>query len=176
MRLDFIPLDEVVPAFRNPKDHDVGAIMESIRRFGFVSPAVMNEATGKLVAGHGRLEALRLLWNEGGKPPKGIKVAKNGGWKIPVIRGISFESDEEAEAYLIADNRLTELGGWDESQLADALKDLAAYNREAFEITGFDDDDLGQILANLEGVTQGPQTTGTSGQARTCPSCGEELP
>ena len=91
------------------------------------------------------------------------------------MTGISFDSDEEAEAYLIADNHLTELGGWDEAQLVDALKELSAYNSEAFEVTGFDQEDMEGMIANLEGITP-PKATASDGKTRTCPFCGEELP
>jgi hypothetical protein len=39
-RIEYRVLDDVVEAERNPKDHDLGAVITSIRRFGFVNPAV----------------------------------------------------------------------------------------------------------------------------------------
>jgi ParB-like chromosome segregation protein Spo0J len=178
MKLEHLPLDSIVPAFRNPKDHDLGAIMESIRRFGFVAPAIRNEATGKLVAGHGRLQALRLLWENQEDPPEGIKKTKDGGWKLPVITGIEFASDEEAEAYLIADNRLTELGGWDEAELLDALLDLARTSSDLLEVTGYDTDDLEAMAARLAGLGSLPPEDENQDRPRksvVCPHCGKDF-
>ena len=61
MKLEYLKLDEILPADANPKDHDIGEIYMSIKRFGFTEPPVRNETTGKLVAGHGRLETLKQL-------------------------------------------------------------------------------------------------------------------
>jgi hypothetical protein len=42
-----------------------------------------------------------------------------------VIRGIAFRDEREVEAYLLADNRAVELGGWDQAGLATMLHELA---------------------------------------------------
>ena len=70
VRVVLTPLSEITEADRNVKDHDIGAIHESMNRFGFTSPLLMNEATKKLVAGHGRVEALRQK--------KPLKVYRDG--------------------------------------------------------------------------------------------------
>lgn len=67
-RLEYVPLDELKPAERNPKRHAGDAIQASIGKFGYVEPIVLDERTGRLVAGHGRLEAL-LAERDSGKPP-----------------------------------------------------------------------------------------------------------
>lgn len=91
-------------------------------RFGFVDPLVVDEKSGKLVAGHGRLEALQKLKRDG-KPAPARVQEENGDWLVPVLVGISFASEKEAEAYLIADNQSVIMGGWDESTLQALLKD-----------------------------------------------------
>lgn len=112
-RIEYMPLSKMKQWPGNPKEHDVEAIRASIRRFGFVTPLVLDEKSGRMVAGHGRLEALLLEQKEGaGKvPPKKI-VIKNKEWHVPVLRGLNFKTEAEAEAYLIASNRLPEIGGW----------------------------------------------------------------
>jgi hypothetical protein len=65
---------------------------------------------------------------------------------VPVVRGVNLP-DEEAEAYAIADNRLVELGGWDDETPAEVLSDLAA--SEGLEGVGFDEDDLDELLVAL---------------------------
>lgn len=133
---------------RNPKDHDIGALKISLDRFGFVMPILVDETTERLVAGHGRLEALVQLRDEGQKPPDRIQVDKAGEWLVPVIAGLSFDSEAEAESYLLADNRLVELGGWNDEALVAILKDLQDGGHMGG--TGFDDEDLEDLLARLE--------------------------
>jgi hypothetical protein len=122
---------------RNPKKHDEPGLDASLERFGFVNPLVLDESSGKLVAGHGRLE-------EGKPPPERVEVRK-GEWCVPVLMGISFSSEEEAEAYLLADNRLTELGGWDHVALADMLR-RPATEKAVLEGTGFSDAQADRLL------------------------------
>ena len=70
----FTPLSEIQEADRNVKDHDIGSIHESMNRFGFTSPLLMNEKTGKLVAGHGRIETLKQKKQFNESPPSNIQV------------------------------------------------------------------------------------------------------
>ena len=69
IRIEHIALDELEKWPRNPKDHDLSLIQGSISRFGFVSPILIDETTGKIVAGHGRLESLQKLKQSGQPPP-----------------------------------------------------------------------------------------------------------
>ncbi len=116
-RIDFVPLDEVKRWPRNPKSHDLKTLRRSIERFGFVQPLIVDETSGRIVAGHGRLEALIAMHTAGCPAPKRIRV-KGRAWLVPVLRGVSFDSEKEAEAYLVADNRIVEMGGWDLDLLA----------------------------------------------------------
>lgn len=146
LRIEYISLSELRRAFRNPKDHDIGAIDASMDRFGFTAPVAINEGTGRLVAGHGRLDTLQQRKASGLPAPRRIRE-ENGEWKIPVLRGLKFDTDEEAEAYLLADNRMTELGGWDDYQLAAVLSDLAA--AEELEGIGWDESEIDNLLKQL---------------------------
>jgi hypothetical protein len=118
--IEHIDIDQLQPAARNPKRHDLPAIASSLRRFGFVAPLVLDDRTGRLVAGHGRLEALRVMRDQGQAPPARI-VANGNQWLVPVVRGIAFADEREAEGYLLADNRLVELGRWNDGELAKLL-------------------------------------------------------
>jgi len=131
-RIDYLPISKVKGNPRNPKSHDIPTLIESIQRFGFTVPLVLDEKTGLLVAGHGRLEALRTIQASGAKPPLRIQ-AKGKEWLVPVMRGLSFKDEREAEAYLLADNRLVEAGGWDRPMLAGLLKVL---RQEGDELKG----------------------------------------
>jgi len=145
LRVEWVKLSEIVRWPRNPKDHDLGLIYQSISRFGFVQPLLMDEGTGRLVAGHGRLDTLIVKMDQGEPAPAGIKVSGDG-WLVPVLRGISFTDEHEAEAYLLADNRLTEMGGWVEGELALVLQD------HAMDLggIGFDGDDIDELSKALE--------------------------
>src|SRR5437867_2323403 len=105
-RIEYMPLSQLERWPRNPKKHADNTINESITRFGFVQPILIDENTKQLVAGHGRLDTLLKLKNEGDTPPERI-LAKDGEWFVPVIRGIGFKSEKEAEAYLVSDNQTT---------------------------------------------------------------------
>ena len=86
------------PRARNPRTHSKAQIRQiaaSIERFGFTNPVLIDGA-GRIVAGHGRVEAAKLL----GLPT------------VPTIR-LEDLSEAEIRAYVLADNRLAERAGWD---------------------------------------------------------------
>lgn len=149
-RLDYLPLADLQARMdpRNPKDHAEEDIDGSLGRFGYTEPILLDERTGMLVAGHGRVEALLRLRETSQRPPDGV-VLEGDEWLMPVVRGWASSDDAEAAAYLIASNRLTEKGGW----RGDALADLAELVREtdsAFYGTGVDMDWLDDMLAGIE--------------------------
>ena len=146
--IQYTKLSDIAEADVNPKDHDIGAIHESMNRFGFTSPLLMNEATGKLVAGHGRVEALTQKKQFNEDPPANINVDEDGDWLIPIIRGVSFKDENEAQAYLLADNRLVELGGWNTNVLLEELEKLA--ETSDLSGTGFDQADIQQMYDDME--------------------------
>lgn len=162
LTLRYMSLRELKPAARNPKEHATPEIRASIRRFGFNEALCINEATGLLVSGHGRLEALGQMRDEGEDPPERIRVARGGDWQVPVLRGVSFETEREAEAYLLAVNQLVIKGGWsDDEVLSQIVADLANVETpselflsqnfdsvsQALLGTGFDLDSLPRVVA-----------------------------
>ena len=112
-------------------------------RYGVVEPPVVDERTGRLVAGHGRLEAFADAKAVGLDVPEGVRVNAKGEWLVPVIRGWSSRNDAEAEAYLVTSNELTITPGWDDNALAEMLADM---DRELADIAGFDFDRLSDLL------------------------------
>ena len=168
LRIEYVDLAALVRWPRNPKQHDLGTLHQSFKRFGYVAPILVDEGTGKIVAGHGRLDALQQAQASGEPPPERIQ-AKNGRWFVPVVRGLDFASELDAEAYLIADNQLTVLGGWDDNALAEVLKDLAA--QEALDGIGFDREDVDALLRQVDGVPKEESSKG----AVTCPQCNHEF-
>lgn len=151
LEIEYVRLDRVKMPLRNPKGHSIGGISDSFSRFGYISPAIMNERTGRLVAGKGRYDTLVSRKMNGMSPPERIKVDGDGMWLMPVVK-VDFENDQEAEAYLLADNRLTELGGMDdEPMLLDMLTDLAAEGEEMLRGVGYDGEDIDELWRRLKG-------------------------
>lgn len=135
IRVEYLDFEEVIRWPRNPKDHDLHEIRKSFYRFGFVKPVLLDEGTGKLVAGHGRLDTLQVLKNRGIEPPRGVQVVEDK-WLIPVLRGVEFDDPSEAEAFLLADNRLSEVGGWKQDILESMLNEMVDVDG-LLEGTGF---------------------------------------
>ena len=144
-RLEMMPLGSITGAEKNPKKHAHADIGKSIGRFGYVEPVVLDERTQRLVAGHGRVQALRAAKVNGEQPPQGVEVGEKGEWLVPVLRGWSSRSDAEASAYLVASNNLTTKGGWDNTELADLLKSLD--QQAALDGTGYGSEDISKLLA-----------------------------
>ena len=74
INVEYQNLDDIVEADSNPKDHDLGVLYQSMKRFGFTEPIMMNEHTGKLLAGHGRLQALKMMRDNGETAPDRIDI------------------------------------------------------------------------------------------------------
>lgn len=147
-RIEYAKLSELAPDPKNPKTHDVGAIYKSIGRFGYVEPVVVDERTGRLVAGHGRVQTLRQAKQAGDKPPDGVRE-QSGEWLVPVLRGWKSRSEKDASAYILASNKTSELGGWDEALLTDVMKSIGDLDG-----TGFDGDDLDDLLAKTTDIIE----------------------
>ena len=120
---------------RNPRVHSkkqVLQIAESIKEFGFTAPILM-DAKGTIIAGHGRLEAAKLL---------GMRT-------VPTIR-LDQMTEAQIRAYVIADNRLAENAGWDDALLALEFQELQALNLDFdLTVTGFDAADIDIRISSL---------------------------
>lgn len=178
IRIEYQRLPSMKSAKRNPKLHDLPEIVASLERFGQADvAAVVNEKNGRMVAGHGRIEALTFMHERGDKPPKGIDTDDDGTWLVPVLRGVSFKNTREAEAYLVAVNRLVERGGWDSDGLGALLSDLR--DHDALAGVGYSEKDVDALLASVEPTHVDPpeqfeSVTGNVSTAYQCPKCGYE--
>lgn len=154
--VDYLPLHEIVRAPRNPKMHHTEGIAASIGRFGVAELPLLDERTGRLVAGHGRLDDLAARAAAGEDPPDGVRISSDGTWLVPVVRGWASRSDADADAYLIASNQLTVNGGWDETALGELLAALNDLDPDLLAVTGFGEEDLADLLAASDGGGRGP--------------------
>jgi ParB-like chromosome segregation protein Spo0J len=94
---------ELRPHPNNARTHSrkqVRQIAKSIEKFGFCNPVLVDDAK-QIIAGHGRVEAAKLL---------GLEA-------VPTCL-ISHLSEAEKRAYILADNKLAENAGWDKELLA----------------------------------------------------------
>lgn len=138
-QLIYVGIGDIKPLPGNAKKHVDGAIARSIARFGFVEPVVINDVTGHLLAGHGRLDALRAMRDAGDGVPVGVDVA-DGVWRVPSYH-VHVPADDEG-AVSLALNRLVEKGGWDRD-MVQAM--LASMNLEDVGIAGFDASWMGSV-------------------------------
>lgn len=110
------------PYERNAKIHgadQIEKLRKSIEEFGFISPCLIDNDYN-VIAGHGRIMAAQEM---------GLK-------KVPCLF-VEGLTDEQRRAYILADNRLTELGEWDMGLVEEEFKLLLDDNFDA-TITGFD--------------------------------------
>lgn len=139
--IELMDIDEIQFADLNPKEHDIGELHESVNRFGAMEPPMIDEATGKLIVGHGRVTTYRQKKAMGEAPPIDIEV-RGDRWYCPVIRGSSFDDPITALAYLIADNFLTESMGWRPKELREVLATIRDNSDLELRGTGFDNEYL----------------------------------
>lgn len=127
--------DDLPPANRNARTHSdkqIAQLAASIRTFGFTNPVLIG-ADDKILAGHGRVAAAKLL-----------------GWtEIPTIR-LDHLNEAERRAYVIADNRLAELAGWDRALLAVEFQALSQIDLGfEIEITGFETAEIDLLIEEV---------------------------
>jgi hypothetical protein len=128
---------KLVPYARNARTHSpaqIAQIAASIREWGFTVPVLIDEA-GMIIAGHGRVLAAREL----------------GLGEVPVIVARGW-SEAQKKAYVIADNKLTENGGWDEALLKVEFADLQAAGFDTL-LMGFDEHDVARLTQSNAGLT-----------------------
>jgi ParB/RepB/Spo0J family partition protein len=108
VQLRFLAISEVSPDPGNPRKHSqnqIRAISRSIEAFGFNAPILIDK-NKRIIAGHGRYKAAVHL----------------GLAQIPVI-SLEHLSEDQAKAYMLADNKLTDRSSWDDDALALQLRD-----------------------------------------------------
>lgn len=131
-----VPVDELRPHTENPKNGDTDAIIESILLNGFYRPLYVTD-DGVIIAGnHTYAAALEL-----------------GAEKLPVIRlGVDYDG---ARRILLGDNRIADLGRYDDALLLDLLDKLAETG--GLQGTGYTEDDAELLrLAQLAPPPEAP--------------------
>jgi len=143
LAIQYVPLEDVHPYAGNARTHSkrqIRQIADSIQRFGFANPVLVS-GNQEVIAGHGRLAAAKLL----------------GLASIPIVV-LADMTEADRRAYVIADNKLAELAGWDRDTLAIELQFLQDVQFEDIEVTGFS---LGEIDIILDEASEkSPQEPG----------------
>lgn len=166
MKVKSVKLSEIYPYYDNPRDNTnaVEPTKESIRRFGYVKPILVDKA-GVIIAGHTRYVAAYQLGME----------------YVPVV--YSSMDDEMAKKYRILDNKLAEKSSFDEDQLLEELRNMEvptemqafffedidqmlnfsfdSISQQAEEYGGFQDDYSSVDNENLEATSSETETTST---------------
>lgn len=122
------PIEALTPYARNSRTHDetqIAKIARSIEEFGFLNPVII-DGSGGIIAGHGRVLAAEFLGME----------------TVPTLEANHLTEDQR-NAYVIADNRLAELSGWDDAILKTEFENLRMSDFD-LSLTGFD---IGEIAA-----------------------------
>ena len=130
LSVEYLPPASLKPYPNNARAHSkrqLTKLAASIAQFGFVVPVLIDGQNG-LIAGHGRLQAATNL---------SLQV-------IPCIR-IEHLSEAQKRAFILADNRLTELASWDSKLLASELQFLSDLEFD-IELTGFETAEIDVII------------------------------
>lgn len=108
MKIENWNINDVKPYENNPRKNDeaVEYVANSIREFGFQQPLVV-DSDGVIVVGHTRYKAARQLGLE----------------EIPVIVADEL-TDNQIEAYRLADNKVSEFAEWDFTKLNEELENI----------------------------------------------------
>ena len=128
-------VEDLRPDPRHARTHtpkQIGQIAASIESFGFTNP-ILVDGDGMVIAGHGRLAAAKRLGRD----------------VVPTLR-LDHLSEAEKRAYVIADNRLAELAGWDKKLLAVEFAELQILDLD-LSITGFDLGEIDLIIDAADG-------------------------
>lgn len=134
LAIEYLAPDSLTPWARNARTHSrkqVRQIADSIEVFGVTNPVLIDD-TARILAGHGRVQAAKLL---------GLSA-------IPCVR-LSSMTPEQKRAYVLADNKLALNAGWDEGLLAEELSFLVETDLEfEIEVTGFS-------IPEIDGLIEG---------------------
>jgi ParB-like nuclease family protein len=130
------PIGELRSGPANPRQHSkkqIRQIADSLKAFDFVVP-VLIDRDDNIIAGHGRVLAGRAV----------------GLTEVPTIC-LDHLTPAQARAFMIADNRLTEIATWDDRLLATQLKELSVLGLDfSLEVTGFEMGEIDLRIASLE--------------------------
>ena len=153
--LQSVEIAKIKPYKNNAKIHgknQLKKLQESISEFGFLTPCLIDQEYN-LIAGHGRVEAAKAL---------GMK-------EVPCVF-VENLTEEQRKAYILADNKLSELAEWDLEILNKELAELSEAGMN-ISLVGFElNNEITQELN--EGVEITIESLGDENFKYECPECG----
>lgn len=124
-----VPITDLEPFPGNPRRGDIAAIRASLQRFGQVKPILVD---GKRIVAHHHVRI----------------AAQEEGWTHIAAIPNEFANEDEARAYLLADNRTSDLGAYRDDLLLEQLD--AARKTVGLEGTGYSEAFVADLDARLK--------------------------
>lgn len=119
---------------RTHSEEQVKQIITSIKEFGWTNPILISKK--EIIAGHGRLLAAKEMDME----------------QVPTIELFNL-TNEQKQAYVIADNKLALNAGWNEDILKLEIENLPKHLQQ---LTGFNSDEISMLIngwdSNIESI------------------------
>ncbi len=132
LKIEYRPISQLSKYAGNPRVHSddqIAQLVASIQEFGFINPILIDE-DDTIIAGHGRREAAELAGLD----------------EVPTIAIVGL-SEEQRRALVIADNKLTENGGWNTDALLSEIRDIAEAGYDT-DILGFSEAEMKRMFAD----------------------------
>lgn len=161
-------IDSIRPYWRNPRNipaEAVDAVIDSIRRYGYQAPIIVDDE-GVIITGHTRYAALRRL----------------GAEQIPVI--VADLPADKAKEYRVLDNKVSEFTAWNHDALVAELREFeqsltSVYFPEIDLEVGQLDEQTRTTTEQIAKATERVKSFGEATEHTTttvvCPSCFHEF-
>lgn len=124
-----VPIDSLKPYPLNPRRGNIKAIQESLRVNGQYRPIVIQQSTNFILAGNHTWQAAKAL-----------------GWTEIAVSVVECD-EKSAKKILLADNRTSDLGLFDDSLVLELLEEL-----DSWEGTGYNTEDFDK----MDGLYESP--------------------
>ena len=125
--IEMVEVDSLEPHPENPRVGDIGAIINSMRTNGFFGALIAQKSTRRVLVGNHRLHAATWL-------------------KMPEVPVIWIDVDDvKAKKIMLADNRVSDLGSYNDDVLLGLIKDLTDEKVNVAAL-GYDDEDIEDII------------------------------
>lgn len=129
--VEMVAVGSIHPHQMNPRQGDVGAIAEMIKKNGFYGHCIVQRSSGAILAGNHRYKAAVAI----------------GMTHVPVL-WLDVD-DTVALRILLSDNRSSDVASYDMNALIEILQ-----SQEDLAGTGFDGDDLDEMIADMNELTE----------------------
>ena len=158
MKIVNIEISKLKAYENNPRripEKAVDAVANSIKDFGFKVPCVIDK-NNVIVTGHTRVQAAKKL---------GLK-------EVPCVIADDL-TPEQIKAFRLADNKTSELTGWDFEKLDLELEELSDFDMGSFGFEVPDEIDTDMFFSRDE--PELPKEKEKESKIIICPECGAEI-